>query len=821
FIASIVSGIAALVAIYSFGNNLNTDIDKQAATLIGADMAVFSNKPASDGGQKLFDNLKKKSVSVSEERSFASMIYFPKSQGTRLVQVRALGGSFPWYGELETQPVSAAKIFRRGREALVDKTLMLQYKAKVGDSVSIGKVNFRIAGILNKAPGQTGFASTIAPAVFIPIQYLEQTGLMQKGSRINYNTYYLFRKDVDAEKLAKQLEKRFDKEELNYDTIASRKENTGKSFGDLTRFLALVGFIALLLGCIGVASSVHIYVREKLGSIAVLRCLGATSRQAFLIYLVQIVGIGLLGSVAGAIIGTFIQQILPVIFKDFLPIAISSDLSWTAILQGVALGVLISVLFALLPLISIRRISPLNTLRAAFDDTARTPDRLSWFVYGLLVLFILGFTRMLMDGWKETFVFTAGLFAGFLVLYGIAALAVWLTRRFVPARWSYLLRQGLSNLNRPNNQTVILVLAIGLGTAFISTLVLVQNTLISRVTLASAKNQPNMVLFDIQASQREELLSLTKKERLPVIQDVPVVTMSLESVNGHTAADAKKDSTLGFKEGMFRREFRVTYRDTLTSTEKITSGKFGTENSKSDTPMVSLEEGYAGRNNLKLGDRLDFNVQGVPMTVKIGSLRSVDWNRVQTNFLVLFPNGVLEQAPQFHVLVTRVPDNTVSARFQQLVVSRFPNVSVIDLGLILSVVDDILDKIGFVIRFMDGFSILTGVVVLIASVMISKYQRIRESVLLRTMGASRRQIFVITSIEYFSLGAISAFTGIVLSVAATWALAYFQFDAPFRPDVAFLAALLLAISLLTLLIGLVNSRGIVNRSPLEVLRRES
>ncbi|MBE7179064.1 MAG: ABC transporter permease, partial [Mucilaginibacter polytrichastri] len=568
FIASIITGIAALVAIYAFGDNLEADIDKQAATLIGADMAIYSNKPVNDDGQKLLENLRKRSTEVSEERSFASMVFFPKSKGTRLVQVRALGGSFPWYGELETEPVSAGKDFRVAKEALVDRTLMLQYQARVGDSVSIGRVTFRIAGTLNKAPGQTGFSSAVAPAVFIPLKYLEATGLMQKGSRINYNTYFRFKPGVDADKLSEQMEKRLDRDELSDDTIQSRKENTGKSFEDLTRFLALVGFVALLLGCIGVASSVHIYVREKLGSIAVLRCLGATSRQAFLIYLVQIAGIGLLGSVAGAILGSLVQQILPVVFKDFLPIEITSAVSWPAIFQGIALGVLISVLFALLPLVNIRNISPLNTLRSAYDEEVRPQDPLRWLVYLLLASFIVLFSRMLMETWMQTFVFALGLAGGFALLYGIAALAVWLTRKFVPQSWSYLLRQGLSNLNRPNNQTVILVLSIGLGTLFISTLVLVQDTLISRVSLASSKNQPNMVLFDIQESQHKSVKNLTQKQHLPVIQDVPVVTMNLDEVNGHTAADARKDSTLGLKEGMFRREFRVTYRDTLTSTEK-------------------------------------------------------------------------------------------------------------------------------------------------------------------------------------------------------------------------------------------------------------
>jgi putative ABC transport system permease protein len=201
-------------------------------------------------------------------------------------------------------------------------------------------------------------------------------------------------------------------------------------------------------------------------------------------------------------------------------------------------------------------------------------------------------------------------------------------------------------------------------------------------------------------------------------------------------------------------------------------------------------------------------------------MRQVDWQRVQTNFRVVFPTGVLEEAPQFHVLVTRVPSPEVSARFQQVMVRKYPNVSIIDLNLILSVLDEVLDKIGFVIRFMAGFSIITGLIVLIASVLISKFQRMQESILLRTLGASRKQILFITALEYFFLGALAAATGILLSMAASWALAKYSFNAPFTPQWIPVLVLFAAISLLTVLIGLLNSRSVLNKPPLEVLRKE-
>ncbi len=817
FISSIILGIAALVAIYSFEYNLRQDIDSQAKTLLGADLVIETNKEVKKETLPMLMTL---GDERSEERTFASMIYFPKNQGTRLVNVRALKGAYPYYGEIETSPASASRSFRTNKQALVDKTLMLQFDAQVGDSIKVGEVSFLIAGVLNKAPGQTGFAASVAPIVYIPLSYLEQTGLSQKGSRINYNFYYKFGPEVNVEKLAAKLEPTLDKAELEAETIESRKENTGRSFEDLTEFLALVGFVALLLGCIGVASAIHIYIREKINTIAVLRCLGASSKQAFIIYLIQIVGIGLIGSVIGAVLGTMIQQFLPIVLEDFLPMEITVAISWAAIAQGILLGLIISILFALLPLVSVRNISPLNTLRISFQETSLFKDPVKWLVYFIIVLFVFVFTYLQMGSLLKTAYFTGGVLGAFILLSALAYAMMWMARRFFPSSWSYLWRQGFANLFRPNNQTLILIVSIGLGTAFICTLFFVQDILINRVTMSSSENQPNMVLFDIQSDQKQAVSDLTKSMNLPVIQEVPIVNMRMTEIKGRNAASYRKDSLArGALRGL-EREYRVTYRDSLSDSEKITGGKWTGTVIPGKPVYVSLEDGFARRIGVTIGDELTFNVQGAPLTALVGSIRKVDWNRIQTNFLLIFPAGVLEDAPQFHVLLTKVPSNEVSADFQRAVVKTYPNISMIDLGLVLSVLDEILTKMGFVIRFMAGFSIVTGLIVLIASVLISKYQRIRESVLLRTLGASRNQILVITALEYFFLGALAAGAGIVLSLLASWGLARFSFETTFTPQMLPVAALFLLISSLTVLIGLFNSRSVLNKPPLEVLRSD-
>ncbi len=816
FISSIVLGIAALVAIYSLSENLRQEIDNQAAGLLGADLEISNNKPIVPEIKSLIDSLGDRR---SEERRFTSMIFFPKSGGSRLIQVRALGGEFPYYGELETTPSAAARSFRNGQQALVDQTLMLQYNAKVGDSVKVGNTTFAITGTLHGAPGQTGLSASVAPVVYIPISFLPQTGLQQKGSRINYRFYIKYDRQVNIEQLVEKIEPRLESQGMNYDTVETQKEDTARSFRDVTRFLSLVGFIALLLGCIGVASAIHIYVREKINTIAVLRCMGAKALQAFLIYLIRIAGIGFIGSVIGAALGTVIQQLLPVVLKDLLPIKITTAVSWIAIGQGILLGILISLLFALLPLVSIRNISPLNTLRLSYQPTL-IKDPLKWFIYVLILSFILIFTYVQVNDWKESIAFTIGIVIAFLTLTTIATLLMWIVRRFFPGSWSYLWRQGLANLYRPNNQTGILIVSIGLGTALICTLFFVQSILLNRVTLSASGNQPNMVLFDIQSGQQDQLIALARKQGLPISGTVPIVNMRLEAVNNNTASTLEKDSSANMQRWIFSREYRVTFRDSLTSSEKIAKGKWIGITEQNGNVYVSLEQRFAERNNINIGDTLTFNVQGSLIPTIVGSTREVDWNRIQTNFLVVFPKGVLEQAPQFHVLMTHVPSVEASALFQQAVVSQFPNVSIIDLGLILSVLDEILNKVGFVIRFIAAFIIITGLVVLISSVLISKYQRIQESVLLRTLGASRKQIFAITALEYFFLGALAAATGIMLSLAGSWALAHYTFETKFTPKPVPILIVFILVCLLTVIIGLMNSRAVLQKTPLEILRQE-
>ncbi|HKL02043.1 MAG TPA: ABC transporter permease, partial [Cryomorphaceae bacterium] len=570
FMSSIVLGIGALVAINSFGENLSAQIEGEAKELLGADLEVKSRTPISDEVRQRFDSL---GFGMSEEVAFSSMVYFPKNAGTRLVYVRAVEGEFPYYGAFETSPQEPSENFTKNQQALVDQTLLLQFDASPGDSVKIGELTFDVAAAVQKVPGQTAITTTVAPPVFIPLRLMKQTGLDQQGSRMEYKIYAKYPDDFDPKVFDTFIAPWLEKTEYRFDDVQERKEEVGDTYADLTGFLALTAFVALMLGCLGVAGSVHIYLKEKVNAVAVLRCLGASGKQAMGIFLIQVMGMGLVGSLLGAVLGGSIQAFLPALFADFIPFEVEMAVSWLSVFQGIVLGVIASLLFALLSLLRLQKISPLKAIRASFEGAE--PDRYRVIVGSLILIFVYVFAWLqLSDAWRAL-IFTLGIVAAFGLLAGLAQAIIYAVRRFFPSGSSFVLRQGLANLYRPNNQTLILVVTIGLGTALISTLLVSQNLLIEKVQVSSSmEDRPNMVLFDIQTDQLDSLNLLVDDFQMPLLSEVPIVTMRLHSLKGNTAESLRADTTSNVRHWVLNREYRVSYRDSLSDSETLLNGEW-------------------------------------------------------------------------------------------------------------------------------------------------------------------------------------------------------------------------------------------------------
>ena len=814
FMASIILGIAAVVSIQLFSDNLKDNIQKQSKSLMGADFIIDSRKAPSEKVLKIIDSL----GPDASEVNFVSMAAFPNNGGTKLVKVRALEGNFPFYGSLSTNPEEAAVQYQKEGGAIVDATLLLQFNLKVGDSIKLGKVTFPILGALKSIPGSTAISSSVAPTVLIPFRFLAQTELLQLGSRKEYQ-YFFKAPEMDLELLDKKIDPILDDENADLDTHTSTSRNLGRRYENVGRFLNLVAFIALLLGCIGIASSVHIYIKEKLRNVAVLKCLGASRKQSFLIYLIQIIGIGFLGGLIGAAIGTGLQFAFPYILQEFLPFSVEVSIAAQPIIMGVALGVLMSVLFALLPLLGTWYVSPLEVLRGA-EDNLKKPKKARILITIIILLFIFLFSFWMLKNAISGLVFTVGIFITFAIMAGVATLFIQMIKKFFPSSWGYTKRQSVLNLFRPNNQTMVLVLAIGLGTFLISTLYFTKDILLAKTSLENKKTDANIILMDVQSSQESALLDNFKSKGLEVIDNIPIITMRIASIRGKSVNEIRKDTTVKMRKWMLNREFRVTYRAELSETEEITAGEWIGKAENQNPVPISISESIARDANLKLGDNIAFNIQGVVMQTTVSSIRKVDWGSMQVNFLILFPTGVLEKAPQFNVMTTYASTEERSAELQRDLVKNFPNVTILDLRQVFTIVEDILDKVSWIINFMAFFSILTGFIVLIGSVRNSKYQRIKESVLLRTLGAKSKQILQITALEYVYLGVLGSLTGILLSLVGSQLLATFLFKEPFIPSAIPFVVFLPGITFLVVLIGLSNLKSVLQSPPLEVLRKE-
>lgn len=815
FMGSIVLGIAAVVSIQSFSKNLKDNIALQSKALMGADFRIDSNQAPNERVLGIIDSL---GGADAKALSFPSMAVFPESGDAKLVGVKGVEGNYPFYGTLETMPESAAAAYQEGSGALVDATVMLQYNLKPGDSIKLGNSIFQIAGSLVSAPGSNGVGASIAPPVWIPYSSVPNTGLIQTGSRVGYDYYFKAMPEQDLEALDKLVDPQLDVENADLDTHLSTGQRLGRSYENFGKFLNLVAFIALLLGCVGIASSVHIYIKEKLQAVAILKCLGASRGQTFLIYMTQIVGMGIFGGLFGVIGGIGLQYVFPSLLEEYLPFSVEISFVPQAIFLGLLLGVLMSVLFAMSPLLGTWFVSPLQVLRVQ-DTVKKNSLRTRFIVFMGILSFVFAFAFWLLERWDYALFFVIGILVVFAILGGFAAASMRLVKRFFPATWGFTTRQSLLNLFRPNNQTLVLVLAIGVGTFLICTLYFTKDVLLSRTSLEATSKTPNLILMDVQTNEREAAAASITTSGMQVLNNIPVITMRMQEIKEKQVRELILDSTSTVNRWILHHEFRVTYRDQLVDSETTVAGQWPQQVKEGPIP-ISLAENVAQDAEVSLGDRIAFNVQGVLMETIVAHIRTVDWAQMQINFSIIFPSGVLESAPQFHVLTTNAANAEASADLQRTLVRKFPTVSIIDLRQVLTVIEGILNKISWVINFMAFFSIITGIIVLISSVRNSRYQRIKESVLLRTLGAKSNQILKINALEYLYLGFMGTGLGLFLAFLGSFLLARFVFESDFIFSWQPFVVVVPTISLLVLLIGLWNSKTVISSAPLKVLRKE-
>ncbi|MFL5469242.1 MAG: ABC transporter permease [Gemmatimonadaceae bacterium] len=824
--SSISLGVAALVAIDSFSTNIIQSVKDQSRALMGGDVSFNSSKPIPPAVDSLVDSLGRHGVSFARVTTFPSMAVVPRTAGTRFAQVRGVTENYPFYGNIITEPAGRWPQLHQGAYAIVDPALLISLNAKVGDSLRLGFGTFIIIASVKDVPGAAGIAEMLGPRIFIPAKYIAETQLLVFGSTAERTILAKLPPGVDPDKFVKPFKKRVESQQMRVRTVTQTEVATADAIENLSDFIGIVGLVALLLGGIGVASGVRAFVARKIDTVAVLRCLGASSGQVLAIYVVQAAAMGLVGAAVGAGLGVAVQFVLPKVLTGFLPIDVSVTLVPSAVLTGLAVGGWIALIFALRPLLALRNVSPLQTLRR---DTDAQVLRMRWtdapriVVNVALVLSVVAIALARAQTTKQAIAMSAATGIAIFALGASAALLSWAARRSLRTRWPYVVRQGVANLYRPGNQTRAVTLALGFGAFLVSTLYLVQNSILQRFTTAAAEARGNVVFFDVQHDQEAALDSIVRGGGYDVVQVAPVITMRIAAIDGKRVADMTpvKPGERGRAGWALRREFRSTYRDKPASSETIVAGKWFGESALTaarDTGEISMEEGIAKELNVKLGSVITWNVQGVEIPTRITSLRKVVWTRFEPNFFVVFAPPVLKGAPNQYVLLAQVKNPVAVPLLQRAVVNRLPNVSSIDLTAIKRTVDRIVGKASLAIRFMALFSLAVAIPVLFSAVSATRRERVREGVLLKTLGATRGQIARILLAEYSLLGVLGGLTGMVLSLVGGWAAVRFIFKTAFALPVVPVVGIAAAIVALTLLIGLLAGRDVFRETPIAALR---
>lgn len=808
-------GIAALVGMTSLGLDLRMAVHDQARTLLGADLTFQSRQPL---GPKSEEIAAKIPGQRGELLRFATMAYFPKSDTAVFSRVRAASDNFPFYGELITDPATAAKTFTQGNYALIDPSLGERAGVGVGDTVKVGDLSLEIAGFIIEAPGESSSSNMFGPRVYIPRDKVDASNLIRRGSRVFYTTAFKTADGVDPDALALDFEETLQEERVTWDTVKTVRRDLGESMAQLTGFLALAACLALLLGGIGVAGGVHYHLRQKRKQVAVMRCIGATWKQVTSVYLIQIAGMALIALPIGALLGIAFQFSVPAILKGLLPIDFQPRIHAGAVLTATAWGLVMSFWLATAPLAALRRIGPLATFRGG--GLRFSTDWVQTGVYGSTALLWWLFAY-----WQTEKVSVAGLYlAGLLgcigLLWGTGKLLEGFAKKIVSIGLPFTWRQGLSSLFRPGNQTSLMTIILGMGIFLLVLLSGSQSMLLNQFNGALSEDRPNFLAFDIQNDQVQGVVDIFEKQNLPILNRDPLVPMRILSIKGVPIGQLMDSDIPSW---MLQREYRSTYRDHLNKTETLTAGRFVERIDPNQQPIpVTVENELAETLQIGLGDQVEMDVLGLPMTLEIVGLRNVDWQSMQPNFYFVFPIGPLDEAPQMTMITSRTEGAAQVAAIQRELVKTYPNVTAADMTEIVNRIEKILTKAATAVRFLALLCMGTGLLLLIVFLWNSRYERLGEHALLRTLGARKPQIIRVVLSEYFLLGLFAAASGILLASVGCWALGRFLFKVDAFPDPSTFGLPLLILPLITAFMGYWGHRDLLGKhTAFQILREET
>lgn len=818
FFLCIALGVGSVVALRSLIQNLTKAVGTDARALMTADIEVTSTNDFTPTEiEKIEEAVNRSGIFDGRNETISAAVMARPSdvnKGTaKFVELKGVEPPFPLVGNFRLSDGKQFdfKLLENGG-AVVARIITDDLKVGVGDKIKIGEGEFTINAIFDEEPGGTsGFR--LGGRVFIQKQAFDSSGLT-RTARVRRRI--LYRTTADPTQLAKDLRDALKGTTVGVNSYREQQENLSDQFVRTENYLALTGLLILVLGGVGVWNVARAFVEQKRKTVAVLKCLGAGGSRIITVYLLQILALGLVGSMFGVLLAQGALWFVRWRFIDALPEKMTYGVSMSTAGQGVLLGVLISMLFSALPLMQIRNIKPRLLLRDENNAALTRLDRTKWLFGAVTLLGLLALAVWQAGSIKAGAFFLGGLAVTSLILYAAAWVLTMILKRL--RRFSsFALGQAVNSLYRPGNQTRVILLAVGLGAFVVLGVQMMQVNMVREFDFTRNQKLPSLFFVDIQRSQVDELRRTIAGKLGEAPEIIPTVRARLSHINGepfdYENREVKQNS------GQIGREFAITYRENKEDNESIVQGVWWPDGR--GEPLVSVEQDMAKTLKVAAGDSITFDISGRRITARIANIRDLDLRNTRTAFLFVFRPGTLEAAPQsFAASVLKHVPATERQRLQRDVLDKFPNVQIFDVDDILAAIQKLIRNFVIAVSFVGSFVMLSGILILIGSITLTKSQRIYENAVLKTLGADRGMLATILVAEYGLLGLLSGLIGTAFATAMAFTVCRYLMDIKWEFDAAAAIAGVVVTASVVTLVGTIASFDVLFRKPLATLRSQ-
>jgi putative ABC transport system permease protein len=827
FVLNLSIGLIGFIALDSFKQSIDQHLQNNSKAILTADVQISSRLPLTNVETDFAENILNTDFEATDQISFLSMV--AGNNNSRMSQILGIEEGFPQYGDIILQQ-SGSVLESNAREELiagnniwVARDLMVLLNLEIGDTLKIGNEQFTITDVIVADPSSTISVMSSFPAIYMGLAQVEATGLIQLGSRITYSRFYKLPAGYNVSPLEEIFERQEqevfrDTRRISMTTHEEESEDLGRILGYMNDYLGLIALIALFLAGVGAAYLFRSFFTTRFKDMAILMCLGGTPKQAYEMTLVQIVLLGTFSTLVASIVAYFSLPLLPLLFANFLPRGFVNEMEMSSLVLALFMGTVGSIICCL-PILS--KIYDLNPIGLFHENVQPSAARAHWrrhaASYAPIFLVFWGLAIWQSSSFVIGTLFIAGFLAAILILGTVA----WYILRACGAFSGQAIvtrKLALRNLNRNRLGAISCFLAIGLGSLLINLIPQIQNGLQQEIMQPTDFSVPDFFMFDIQPEQLEQLEGLLAERGYRLSFLSPQVRARLDAINDVVIDEVEETPD---EQMLQRRMYNLTYQDALKNSEELMEGTVWNgpwDFNSPELPGISIEEGFAERMGLKIGDTLSFDVQSVPVTGRVINTRKVDWNSFQPNFFVSFQPGVLDPAPKTFVAAISEVAEADRLAVQNSIVTALPNISIINVAQIVARILDITDQISWAIRVMAYLSIFAGLVVLFSIARYEVKSRFWEINLLKILGANFGDVKSIVQIEFGILGFFAAVTGVVLSLLMSYSISYFIFDSLWRFSVGVTAFSIIAITVLSIATALIATRSVLKQKPLELLR---